>query len=315
MSLGKYVAKRLLQAIPTLVGVVLFMFILIRMLPGDPARLIAGIEATEEDVQRIRELLGLDRPLYVQFVDYMKDVFTGDLGTSIRFGTPVIDEIMERLPYTIQLALVSETLAVLLGVPLGIMAALRPYSPRGYLATVFALIGSSMPIYWMGLMFIYLFSVRLDLLPSSGADQPSSIILPALTLSLLLMGNLMRITKASFQEVLGENYITTVRAKGLSERIVVYRHALKNAAVPIITIMGIQLGTLLGGAILTETVFAWPGLGTLLIDAISYRDYPLIQGIVIVFATMFVLINIIVDVIYAIIDPRVREQLWATEED
>ena len=315
MSLVKYVAKRLLQAIPTLIGVVLFMFILIRMLPGDPARLIAGIEATEEDVQRIRELLGLDRPLYVQFVDYMRDVFTGDLGTSIRFGTPVIDEIMERLPYTIQLALVSETLAVLLGVPLGIMAALRPYSARGYLATVFALIGSSMPIYWMGLMFIYLFSVRLNLLPSSGADSPSSIILPALTLSLLLMGNLMRITKASFQEVLGENYITTVRAKGLGERIVVYRHALKNAAVPIITIMGIQLGTLLGGAILTETVFAWPGLGTLLIDAISYRDYPLIQGIVIVFATMFVMINIIVDVVYAIIDPRVREQLWAAEEE
>ncbi len=314
MTLAKYVAKRLLQAIPTLIGVVLFMFILIRMLPGDPARLIAGIEATEEDVERIREILGLNRPLYVQFIDYMKDVFTGDLGTSIRFGTPVIGEIMERLPYTIQLALVSEFLAVILGVPLGIMAALRPYSARGYLATVFALIGSSMPIYWMGLMFIYLFSVRLKLLPSSGADSPSSIILPALTLSLLLMGNLMRITKASFQEVLGENYITTVRAKGLSERIVIYRHALKNASVPIITIMGIQLGTLLGGAILTETVFAWPGLGTLLIDAISYRDYPLIQGIVIVFATMFVLINLIVDVIYAIIDPRVREQLWAAEE-
>ncbi len=314
MTLAKYVAKRLLQAIPTLIGVVLFMFILIRMLPGDPARLIAGIEATEEDVERIREILGLNRPLYVQFIDYMKDVFTGDLGTSIRFGTPVIGEIMERLPYTIQLALVSEFLAVILGVPLGIMAALRPYSARGYLATVFALIGSSMPIYWMGLMFIYLFSVRLKWLPSSGADSPSSIILPALTLSLLLMGNLMRITKASFQEVLGENYITTVRAKGLSERIVIYRHALKNASVPIITIMGIQLGTLLGGAILTETVFAWPGLGTLLIDAISYRDYPLIQGIVIVFATMFVLINLIVDVIYAIIDPRVREQLWAAEE-
>ncbi len=314
MTLAKYVAKRLLQAIPTLIGVVLFMFILIRMLPGDPARLIAGIEATEEDVERIREILGLNRPLYVQFIDYMKDVFTGDLGTSIRFGTPVIGEIMERLPYTIQLALVSEFLAVILGVPLGIMAALRPYSARGYLATVFALIGSSMPIYWMGLMFIYLFSVRLKLLPSSGADSPSSIILPALTLSLLLMGNLMRITKASFQEVLGENYITTVRAKGLSERIVIYRHALKYASVPIITIMGIQLGTLLGGAILTETVFAWPGLGTLLIDAISYRDYPLIQGIVIVFATMFVLINLIVDVIYAIIDPRVREQLWAAEE-
>ena len=314
MTLAKYVAKRLLQAIPTLIGVVLFMFILIRMLPGDPARLIAGIEATEEDVERIREILGLNRPLYVQFIDYMKDVFTGDLGTSIRFGTPVIGEIMERLPYTIELALVSEFLAVILGVPLGIMAALRPYSARGYLATVFALIGSSMPIYWMGLMFIYLFSVRLKLLPSSGADSPSSIILPALTLSLLLMGNLMRITKASFQEVLGENYITTVRAKGLSERIVIYRHALKNASVPIITIMGIQLGTLLGGAILTETVFAWPGLGTLLIDAISYRDYPLIQGIVIVFATMFVLINLIVDVIYAIIDPRVREQLWAAEE-
>jgi len=309
MSIARYAVSRLLQAIPTLLGIILIMFILVRVLPGDPARLIAGLEASEEDVERIRELLGLNRPLHEQFIGYMLSVLRGDLGTSLKFGTPVICEIMARLPYTIQLAVAAELLAAAIGIPLGILAAMRPYSRSGYVSTVVSLVGSSMPIYWLGLMLILLFSVNLKLLPSHGAGTPRHLVLPALTLSTLLMGNIVRITKAAMIEALESNYIVTARAKGLSERIVVLRHALRNAMIPIVTIMGIQLGQLLGGAVLTETVFAWPGLGLLLIDAIFYRDYPLVQGIIVFFATLFILINIAVDILYAYIDPRVREVL------
>jgi len=314
MSLSKYVLMRLIHAIPTLIGIVLIMFILVRVLPGDPARLIAGMEATEEDVQKIREILGLNKPLHEQFIDYISSLLKGDLGTSLKFGTPVIKEIMARFPYTVQLAIVAELFAVLIGIPLGIISAVKPYTKSGYVSTIISLIGSSMPIYWLGLMLIYLFSVHLRLLPSHGAGTPRHIILPAITLAVLLMGNIVRITRTAMIESLESNYITTARAKGLSEKIVVYRHALKNAAIPIVTIMGLQLGSLMGGAILTESVFAWPGLGLLLVDSIFFRDYPLIQGIILFFATVFVILNIIVDVIYALIDPRVRESLWMREQ-
>ncbi len=314
MSLSRYILMRLLYAIPTVIGIVLIMFILVRVLPGDPARLIAGLEASEEDVQRIRILLGLNKPIYEQFIDYLASLARGDLGTSLRFGTPVIKEILARFPYTLQLAVVSELFAIAIGIPLGILSAVKPFTKTGYTATIISLIGSSMPIYWLGLMLIYLFSVQLKLLPSHGAGTPKHIILPAITLAILLMGNIVRITKASMLEALESNYVITAKAKGLAEKIVVYRHALRNAMIPIVTILGLQLGSLMGGAILTESVFAWPGLGLLLVDSIFYRDYPLVQGIVLFFATAFVLINIAVDVIYAIIDPRVRESLWLREQ-
>lgn len=314
MSLYRYIISRLIQALPTLLGIIILMFILVRVLPGDPARLIAGLEASEEDVERIRELLGLNKPLYLQFIDYFTSLLRGDLGKSIKFGTPVINEIMARFPYTVQLAIVSELFAVLIGIPLGIISAIKPYSKTGYISTVVSLIGSSMPIYWLGLMLIALFSVQLKILPSHGAETPKHIILPALTLATLLMGNIVRITKASMVEAMESNHVITARSKGLSERVVILRHGLRNAMIPIVTIMGIQLGSLLGGAILTETVFAWPGIGLLLVDSIFYRDYPLIQGIIIFFATIFILLNIIVDILYAYIDPRIRETLWMKEQ-
>jgi len=310
MSLVRYLIRRGYQSIPTFIGALLFMFILVRVLPGDPARLIAGPEALEEDVQRIREQLGLDKPLYAQFVDYVMTLLRGDLGTSIKFRTPVINEILHRLPYTIALALVAEAIAVAIALPLGIMSALRPNSKLTYVTSVISLIGASAPIFWIALMFIYVFSVSLKILPSSGADSPRHIILPATTLSLLLMGNLTRITRSSVIEALNSNHVLTAMAKGLRDRVILIRHILKNAMIPIVTIMGLQVGSLLGGAIITETVYAWPGIGSLLIDSIFFRDYTLIQGIILFIVLTFIVINIVVDVIYALIDPRIRDVLW-----
>lgn len=312
MSLMRYLIRRVSYSIPTFIGALLFMFILVRVLPGDPARLIAGPEALEQDVQRIREQLGLNKPLYMQFVDYVTTLLSGDLGTSIKFRTPVINEILARLPYTILLALVAEAIAITIALPLGVLAALRPNSKLSYITSIISLIGASAPIFWVALMFIYVFSVSLRILPSSGADSPRHIILPASTLALLLMGNLTRITRSSVIEALSSNHVLTATAKGLRERVILIRHVLKNAMIPIVTIMGLQIGSLLGGAIITETIYAWPGVGSLLIDAIFFRDYTLIQGIILFIVLTFIAINIIVDVVYALIDPRIRDLLWRT---
>jgi peptide/nickel transport system permease protein len=310
MTLARYLIRRVCHSIPTLIGALLFIFILVRVLPGDPARLIAGPEALEEDVQRIREQLGLNKPIYIQFVDYVSTILRGDFGRSIKFGTPVINEILFRLPYTIALALVAEVIAVSVALPLGILSALKPNSKVSYITSVISLIGASTPSFWIALILIYVFSVSLKLLPSSGAESPRHIVLPAITLSLLLMGNLTRITRSSVIEVLSSNHVLTAVAKGLKDRVVIMRHVLKNALIPIITIMGLQVGNLLGGAIITETVFAWPGIGSLLIDAIFFRDYILIQGIILFMVLTFIIINIVVDVIYAYVDPRIRDVLW-----
>jgi len=312
MTLARYLVRRVWHSIPTLIGALLFIFILVRVLPGDPARLIAGPEALEEDVQRIREQLGLDRPLYIQFIDYVSTILKGDFGRSIKFGTPVINEILFRLPYTIVLALVAEVIAVAVALPLGILSALRPNSKTSYITSIISLVGASTPVFWIALILIYVFSVSLRLLPSSGAESPRHIILPAITLSLVLMGNLTRITRSSVIEVLSSNHVLTAVAKGLKDRVIVIRHVLKNALIPIVTIMGLQIGNLLGGAIITETVFAWPGIGSLLIDAIFFRDYTLIQGIILFMVLVFIIINIVVDIIYAYIDPRIRDVLWRT---
>jgi len=310
MTLARYLIRRVYHSIPTLIGALLFIFILVRVLPGDPARLIAGPEALEEDVQRIREQLGLNKPIYIQFVDYVSTILRGDFGRSIKFGTPVINEILFRLPYTIALALVAEAIAVSVALPLGILSALKPNSKVSYITSVISLIGASTPSFWIALILIYVFSVSLKLLPSSGAESPRHIVLPAITLSLLLMGNLTRITRSSVIDALSSNHVLTAVAKGLKDRVVIMRHVLKNALIPIITIMGLQVGNLLGGAIITETVFAWPGIGSLLIDAIFFRDYILIQGIILFMVLTFIIINIVVDVIYAYVDPRIRDVLW-----
>jgi peptide/nickel transport system permease protein/oligopeptide transport system permease protein len=310
MSMIRYILIRIMYAIPTLIGAMIVMFILIRMLPGDPARLIAGPEALEQDVERIREQLGLNKPLYIQFIDYMSSILRGDFGVSLKYGTPVIKEIMARLPYTIVLAIVAEAIAVSISLPLGVLSALNPRSRLSYMISTLSLVGASVPIFWIGLIFIYIFAVNFRLLPSSGADSPRHLILPAVTLALLLIGNLTRITRASVMDVLGSNHVITAVSKGLAPRIILIRHVLRNAFIPIITIIGIQTGALLGGAVVTETVFAWPGIGSLLVDSLFYRDYPLAQGIILFIVFVFITINILIDILYAYIDPRIRDVIW-----
>jgi peptide/nickel transport system permease protein/oligopeptide transport system permease protein len=310
MSMIRYILIRIIYAIPTLIGAMIVMFILIRMLPGDPARLIAGPEALEQDVERIREQLGLNKPLYIQFIDYMSSILRGDFGVSLKYGTPVIKEIMARLPYTIVLAIAAEAIAVSISLPLGVLSALNPRSRLSYMISTLSLAGASVPIFWIGLIFIYIFAVNLRLLPSSGADSPRHLILPAVTLALLLIGNLTRITRASVMDVLGSNHVITAVSKGLAPRIILIRHVLRNAFIPIITIIGIQTGALLGGAVVTETVFAWPGIGSLLVDSLFYRDYPLAQGIILFIVFVFITINILIDILYAYIDPRIRDVIW-----
>ncbi|MEM4547019.1 MAG: ABC transporter permease [Thermosphaera sp.] len=312
MSLANYVIYRITQAFITFLGASLLIFLFVRLLPGDPARLIAGPEALEEDVQRIRVQLGLNKPLYEQFAVYMASLLRGDLGTSIKYGTPVLDEILTRLPYTLALAFTAEALAVAIAVPLGILAALKPRSLVSQLVSVLAVVGASLPVFWTGLILIFIFSVELKLLPSSGSGSPRHLILPSVTLAFFLIGNLARITRAAVMESLGSNHVVTARAKGLSLSKILMRHVLRNSLVPILTVASVQLGALLGGAVVTETVFAWPGIGSLLIDSLFFRDYPLAQGVIMFTIGAFILINIVTDILYALVDPRVREILWKT---
>uniref|UniRef100_A0A7C1E097 ABC transporter permease n=1 Tax=Fervidicoccus fontis TaxID=683846 RepID=A0A7C1E097_9CREN len=311
MSLGKFIAKRAFQAFVTLIGALLVVFLIMRILPGDPARLIAGPEASWEDVENIRKMLGLDKPLYIQFIEYVKSVFKGDFGKSIKYGTPVIDEILARLPYTILLAVAAEAIAVALALPLGVYSALKPNSTLSRFISAISLFGASLPIFWLALIFIYIFSAKLKWLPSFGAGSWKHLILPSFTLALLLMGNLTRITRSSVMEAASMNHVTTAVAKGLDNGKVLRRHVLRVSMIPIITIMGLQIGSLLGGAVITETVFAWPGIGSLLIDSIFYRDYPLAQGIILFIVLAFVIVNLAVDFVYGLIDPRVRSRTWS----
>lgn len=311
MSLGKFILKRALQAMITILGALLIVFLIMRILPGDPARLIAGPEASWEDVELIREQLGLNKPIYIQFIDYVSNVVKGDFGKSIKYGTPVINEILSRLPYTLILAFMAELIAIAVAIPLGVYSALKPNSGIARLANALSLLGASMPIFWLALMFIYVFSVRLNLLPSFGAGTWRHLFLPSFTLALLLMGNLTRITRSSVLETISMNHVTTAVAKGLDSRKVLTRHILRVSMIPIVTIMGLQIGSLLGGAVITETVFAWPGLGSLLIDSIFYRDYTLAQGIILFIVLAFVIVNLAVDFLYGIIDPRVRSRTWS----
>jgi ABC-type dipeptide/oligopeptide/nickel transport system permease component len=302
----RYIAQRLVASVITLLGVSVIVFLMVRVLPGDPARVIAGLLATEEDVQRIRVELGLERPLHVQYGIFLARLVRGDLGTSARTSAPVLTELQPRLAATLQLALVSAGIAATLGIAAGTLAATRPYSRFDYLLSLSTLFGVSMPVYWLGLMLIIVFAVQLNWLPAAGAEAPGSIVLPALTLAAFSVALIARMTRASMLEVLSQDYVRTARAKGLAETAVVVRHALKNALIPIVTVVGLQFGTLLGGAVLTESVFGWPGMGLLLVDSIFSRDYAVVQGIVLVFSSLFILTNLIVDLLYAVIDPRIH---------
>jgi peptide/nickel transport system permease protein/oligopeptide transport system permease protein len=309
-SLSTYLFFRFLQAIVTFFGAMILFFLIVRLLPGDPARLLAGPEASEEDVAKIREALGLNKPIYEQLISYLTSIMRGDLGISIKYGTPVLNEILARLPYTIALALVAEAIAVAIAIPLGVLAALKPRSILAYAASLLGILGTSLPVFWVGLMLIFIFAVELKVLPSSGAESPKHIVLPALTLAFFLTGNLTRMTRAAVLEALSSNHVLTAFAKGLPFSKVLLRHVLRVSLIPILTIISLQLGALLGGAIITETIFAWPGIGSLLVDSLFFRDYVLAQGIIMFIVGVFILLNLVTDIAYALVDPRVREVLW-----
>jgi peptide/nickel transport system permease protein/oligopeptide transport system permease protein len=302
----RYIQQRLIAAAVTVFGITIIVFLMLHMLPGDPARVIAGLLATEEDVARFRTQLGLDQPLIVQYANFVGNLARGDLGRSARTGQPVLEEILARLPATLHLAFAGTAIASFFGIIGGVVAATRRNSIIDYIASVLTIFGISMPVYWLGLMLIVIFAVQLHWLPAAGNDQPTSFILPSLTLAAFSVALITRMTRSSMLEVLHQDYIRTARAKGMRERGVVFRHALKNAFIPVITVVGLQFGTLLGGAVLTESVFGWPGIGLLLLDSISARDYPVVQGVVLVFSTMFIMLNVLVDILYAYLDPRIH---------
>jgi peptide/nickel transport system permease protein len=301
-----YVARRLLAAVPTLLGVSLVVFMMVRLLPGDPARMVAGLLASEADVEQIRHQLGLDEPAPVQYAAFLGRLLHFDLGTSVRSGQPVLSEVLARLPWTVELAASSIAVAALLGIAGGLVAALYHNQRLDAAISAVMLFGISVPAYWFGLMLIVVFAIKLQWLPAAGSQDPGALVLPTLTLAAFSVALIARMTRSTMLEVLRSEYVRTARAKGLVDRAVVYGHALRNALLPIVTVVGHQFGTLLGGAVLTETVFGWPGMGQLLVDALAARDYPVVQGIVLTFSTLFILVNLLIDVLYSLIDPRIH---------
>jgi peptide/nickel transport system permease protein len=307
--MGAYILARLGQAVLVVLGVVTFVFVLLNI-TGDPARLMLPPTATEEDIRNFRHQYGLDRPLYVQFVSYLGHVAHGDFGTSLqRTGYPAMEAVADNYPATIKLALTAFLLTIVVSFPLGIIAAIKPYSLIDNIVMFCALFGQSMPNFWLGIMLILFFAVELHLLPSEGYGDGGDLrhlILPAITLAVQGIGLLTRLVRSQVLEVLGEDYVRTARAKGQSEHGVFLRHVLKNAAIPLVTILGLNVGGLLGGAVITETVFGWPGVGQLAISAINAHDFPVVQADVFVIATSFVLVNLAVDLLYSWLDPRIR---------
>jgi peptide/nickel transport system permease protein len=320
--------------LPVLMGMSLIVFFIIRLIPGDPTKLILGQRATQEAVERLTKQLGLDQPWYIQYFNYIQGIFTGDLGTSLRTGDPINNEIWPFFIATIELSLVAMIIAIIIGMNAGIISAWFQNSWFDYTAMVIALIGISMPIFWLGLMEQWLFSIELKWLPSTGRENVRDpvtaithfylidtliqgnldqfkttlkhLILPAFALGTISMAIIARITRSSMLEVMRSDYIRTARAKGMHMFWVVYKHGLKNAFIPVLTVIGLQTGLLLGGAVLTETIFGWPGIGRYIYEAINFRDYPVIQTGILVVATFFVLINLIVDLLYAAVDPRIK---------
>jgi peptide/nickel transport system permease protein len=301
-----YVARRLVAAVPTLLGVSVVVFMMVRLLPGDPARMVAGLLASESEVDSIRHQLGLDQPGPVQYAEFLVRLAHFDLGTSVRTGQPVLYEILARLPWTVELAATSIALATVVGIVGGLVAALYHNQRVDALISALMLFGISMPVYWFGLMLIVVFAIKLEWLPAAGSQDPGAWVLPTVSLAAFSVALIARMTRSTMLEVLRADYVRTARAKGQFERAIIYGHALRNAMLPIVTVVGHQFGTLLGGAVLTETVFGWPGMGQLLVAALSARDYPVVQGIVLTFSTLFILVNLAVDVLYGVIDPRIQ---------
>ncbi|PYM20368.1 MAG: ABC transporter permease [Candidatus Rokuibacteriota bacterium] len=300
-----FLLRRLWQSLVVLLGVSFVVFLILH-LTGDPALVLLSPEATPEDVRRFREAMGFNDPFIVQYWRFLAGALRGDFGQSVRHGEPAFGLVVERMPATFELAGAALLLALVLSIPAGIVSAVRRNTALDYVSTVIALLGQSMPTFWLGIMLILLLSVQLQLLPSSGRGGLEHLILPAVTLGLFTTARITRLTRSGMLEVLNQDYIRTARAKGVSDPPVVWKHALKNAAIPIVTIVGIELGTLLGGSVITETIFAWPGVGRLSVQAIYNRDYPVVQASVFLLATTFVVVNLLVDLIYTYLDPRIR---------
>jgi peptide/nickel transport system permease protein len=312
----RYVVRRLLLLVPVLLGVSVIIFMVLHLAPGDPAEIMLGSQATQADLERLRAELGLTQPLYVQYVHWVGLVARGDLGRSIWMKRPVLNEVLGRFKATLVLTGAALVLSTAAGLALGIASAVRPNSLLDRLSAVASLFGASMPVFWLGIVLMVVFALWLGWLPASGMFAPYGggdlrdllvhLALPAVTLAAASVTIIARLTRSTMLETLGQDYIRTARAKGVVERAVVLRHGLKNALIPIVTVVGVQAGYLLGGAVLTETVFAWPGVGTLMVQGILARDFPLVQGCVLVVALSFVLINLAVDLLYAWLDPRIR---------
>ena len=334
--MGRYILRRLIQLVPVLLGISLLVFAFLHLIPSDPAVTLLGDRATPEAVEQLRERMGLNQPLPLQYLSFLGSLLSFDLGTSIFTGVPILDEIKLRWPATFELSVVAMLIALLLGIPAGVIAAVKKNSLVDNLTMSGSLLGVSMPVYWLGLLLVYLFAVNLQWLPPSGrigidagySFQPitgffifdaliqgdfaalgnilSHLVLPAVTLSTIPLAIIARITRSAMLEVLSQDYIRTARSKGLKELMVIGKHALKNAMLPVVTIVGLEFGTLLGGAILTETIFSWPGIGSWIYGGILQRDYPVVQGGVVFVAFMFVLVNLLVDLSYAFLDPRIQ---------
>jgi len=329
-----YSVKRLFGVLPVLLVVSLMVFALMQAAPGDPVSMLVSDEASPEDRARIAAAWGLDQPAPVQYLNFVKNAVTGDFGTSFRYREPVMDLVLARLPASIELALFATFLAIIVGIPLGVMAAARPNSVFDTIGSIGGFFGISMPNFWLGILMILIFAGYLNILPSGGRepwglDLPRItgfltldailqgrwdalvqalryLALPTIVLGTAMTGIIMQITRASMLENLGEDYIMTARAKGLSSRVVLWRHAFRNALVSVITIIGLEFGALISGAIIVETVFSWPGIGLLLIQGITFRDFPLITGLVLIYTTIFVLLNVLIDILYTVVDPRIR---------
>ena len=302
----RYLTRRLLLTVPVLVGVATLVFALIHFIPGDPAQAMLGEGAAPEDVAQLRARLGLDRPLPVQYISFLQGLVRGDLGVSLRNNQPVTQQILERMPATAELAIASMSVAVLIALPLGIIAAVWRGTSIDFGAMTLSLVGISVPNFWLGPLLAMVFSVELGWLPVGGRGTLAHLVLPALTLGAALAAILARMTRASLLEELREPYVLAARAKGVSRTRAVLRHALRNSLIPIVTILGLQFGVVLTGAVITETIFAWPGIGRLLIQSISFRDYPLVQGCVLLIAVTYVVVNLITDLTYGFLDPRIR---------
>jgi peptide/nickel transport system permease protein len=301
-----YVLRRLAQSALTLLGVSVLVFVILRVLPGDPARMLLPDGAPESAVAELNRQLGLREPLVVQYGLFLGSVARGNFGQSFQYRAPALRVVLERLPATVQLTLAAMFITVAAGVSLGIFTAVRRGTRYDVAGTIVAVLGQSLPNFWLGIMLILLFGVALRWLPTSGFAGWTSLVLPAVTLAAFPTALVARLTRSSMLEILNRDYIRTGRAKGLAERSVVFRHALRNAAIPVLTVIGLQIGALLGGAVITESIFAWPGMGKLIVDAIFFRDFPVVQTVLILSATVFVVINLAVDLLYTVIDPRIR---------